>query len=257
MTPAAVPTNAATRIGFAWAALCVSVWTIVFAPLVVLHSTLRPGARTFKIWASLWARATLLTSGVRLHVEDRACLAPGTPAVFVANHVNALDILTAAAGVPYPFGFAAKASLRRLPLIGWVLARTACLFVDRSTPRKAAESVIVAADRLRRGDAVLLFPEGGRSWTGELQSFQRGAFVLAIQAGAPLVPVALIGNERLFDERRRSFRPGRTRLVVGPPIETAGRGKAAVQELMIEVREWMRGELGAADGPAVSAGSAG
>jgi 1-acyl-sn-glycerol-3-phosphate acyltransferase len=238
-----IPVSAATRAGFGWLAICVSLWTIVFAPVVVLHSTFRPGARTFKLWAGTWARFTLWSAGVRMVVEDRARLAPGTPAVFVSNHQNSLDVLTTAAGIPYPFGFVAKASLRKLPLIGWVLARTACLFVDRSTPRKAAESVIVAAERLRHGDAVLLFPEGGRSWGNDLQPFQRGAFLLAAQAGVPLVPVAIIGNERRLDERRGVFRPGRVRLVVGEPIPSAGRGREAVPALMEEVRAWMEGEL--------------
>jgi 1-acyl-sn-glycerol-3-phosphate acyltransferase len=239
----AVPVSFSTRLGFAWMGLVVAVWTTLCAPVVVLHSAFRPGARTFKRWAGLWARLILITSGVRLRVEDRARLAPGTPAIFVVNHQNALDILTTAAGIPYPFGFAAKASLRKAPLIGWVLARTACLFVDRSTPRKAAESVIVAAERLRNGDPVLLFPEGSRSYSAELGDFQRGAFVLAAQAGAPMVPVVVIDNHRRLDERTYVFRPGRVRLIVGEPIESAGRGKEAVPALMAEVRAWMEREL--------------
>ncbi len=239
-----VPVSLATRAGFVWAAICVALWTIIFAPIVVLHSAFRPGARTFKLWAGTWARFTLISAGVRMSVEDRARLPSTTPAVFVANHQNSLDILTTAAGIPYPFGFAAKEGLRKLPLIGWVLSRTACLFVDRSTPRRAAESVIEAAARLRDGDAVLLFPEGGRSWSSVLQPFQRGAFVLAAQAGAPIVPVVVVGNDRRLDERHWVFRPGRVRLVVGEPIASAGRGKEAVPALMAEVRAWMEEELG-------------
>jgi 1-acyl-sn-glycerol-3-phosphate acyltransferase len=239
----AIPATLATRLGFAWLGVSVAVWTTLCAPIVVLHSAFRPGARTFKRWAGLWARLILITSGVRLRVEDRARLAPGTPAIFVVNHQNALDILTTAAGIPYPFGFAAKASLRKAPLIGWVLARTACLFVDRSTPRKAAESVIIAADRLRNGDPVLLFPEGSRSYSASLGDFQRGAFVLAAQAGAPVVPVVVIDNHRRLDERTYAFRPGAVRLVVGEAIESAGRGKEAIPELMAEVKAWMEHEL--------------
>jgi 1-acyl-sn-glycerol-3-phosphate acyltransferase len=241
-----VPVRAtpAARLAFVLAFLWALAWTLVFAPLVVVESTFRPGAETFQRWAGRWAKTLLLGCGVRLRVDDRARLAPGTPAVFVANHQNSLDILTTAAGVPYPFGFAAKAGLRRLPLIGWVLARTACLFVDRSTPRKAAESVIEAAARLRAGDAVLLFPEGGRSWSSVLQPFQKGAFVLAAQAGVPLVPVVVVGNDRRLDERRWALRPGPVRLVVGEPRPTAGRGKEAVPALMEEVRAWMEAELG-------------
>lgn len=237
--------SVAARVVFVWAFVWGMLWTLVFSPIVVAHSAARPGARTFKRWASLWARLILAGTGVRLAVEDRARLAPGQPVVFVANHQNSLDVLVLSAGVPYPFGFAAKAGLRRLPFIGWVLARTACLFIDRSTPRKAAESLIEAAARLRAGDAVVLFPEGGRSWSHELQPFQRGAFVLATTAGVPLVPAVVVGNERRLDERRWLFRPGRVRLVLGPPIPTATRGRGDVPALMEEVRAWMEAELAA------------
>ena len=101
------------RLGFVWAAVWVSVWTIVFSPCVVVHSALRPGARTFMFWARLWARVVLFGVGVRVRAEDRAKLPPGQPVVFAANHQNSMDILVAAAGVPYDFGFAAKAGLRK------------------------------------------------------------------------------------------------------------------------------------------------
>ncbi len=231
------------RLLFVWAAVWIAVWTVLLSPCVVVHSAIRPGARTFKRWAGLWGRIFLFGTGVRLRVEDHARLPDGQPVVFAANHQNSLDILVASAGIPYPFGFAAKYGLRKLPFIGWVLNRTACLFIDRSTPRRAAESLIEAADRLKRGDGVLLYPEGGRSYSDELQPFQRGAFMLAATAEVPLVPVALVGDDRRLDERNWAFRPGPVRVVIGPPITTAGRGRAAVPDLMEEVRVWMEREL--------------
>ena len=243
LPPVSVRPSLGARLGFVWAAVWVAIWTIVFSPCVVVHSALRPGARTFKLWAGLWARVVLAGAGVRVRTEDRARLPPGEPVVFAANHQNSMDILVAAAGVPYAFGFAAKAGLRKLPFIGWVLGRTACLFIDRSTPRRAAESLIEAARRIRGGDAVMLFPEGGRSFAAALQPFQRGAFVLALQAGVPLVPVALVGNHERLDESRGLFRPGPVRVVIGAPIATAGRPRDDVPALMEEVQAWMEREL--------------
>ena len=243
------------RLGFAWGAVWVLVWTMIFSPCVVIHSALVPGAKTFKLWAGLWGRIILFGMGVRWRAEDRARLTPGQPVVFAVNHQNSIDILVASAAIPYPFGFAAKAGLRKLPFIGWVLGRTACIFVDRSTPRRAAESLVEAAERIRHGDAVLLYPEGGRSFSSTLDPFQRGAFVLAVKAGVPLVPVALVGDHALLDERRGLFRPGRVRVVIGEPIMMEGRRAADVPALMEGVRVWMqheidRGPVPAADAPA-------
>ena len=239
------PTLAA-RLWFGWAAVWTVVLTVVFTPIVLVHSALRPGDRTFKRWAGAWSRGILACAGMRLRVETRAALDPGRPYVFVSNHQNALDVLTTAAGVPHPFGFAAKAELRRAPFIGWVLARTACVFVDKSSPRRAAETIVRSAAHLRAGSSVLLFAEGGRSWGPALGPFQRGAFVLAVEAGVPLVPVTVIGNSGVLDERVRAARPGRVRLVVGAPIPTAGLARAAAAELEVRVRAWMEEELKAA-----------
>jgi 1-acyl-sn-glycerol-3-phosphate acyltransferase len=193
---------------------------------------------------TLWGRLILAGAGVRVRTELRAPLDPRQPVVLVANHQNALDVVTASAGVPYPFGFTAKAALRRTPFIGWVLAHTACVFVDRSTPRRAAQTVAEAAVQIRAGNAVLVFAEGSRTWRTALAPFQRGAFLLAVEAGVPLVPVVLDGDVGVFDERRGASRPGVVRVVVGPPIETAGRTRDDVPALMDAVRAWMERELG-------------
>ena len=232
-----------TRLHFAWAAFWGVVWTALLSPGVIAHSALRPGTRTFKAWMTPWGRLVLACGGYRLHVEDRARLAPGAPVVFVANHQNALDIVTASAGVPYPFGFAAKAGLRRFPLIGSVLKHTACLFVDRSTPRRAAETIVVGARHLREGQSVLLFPEGGRSWSRTMKPFMKGAFLLAIEAEVPLVPVTFLDNAVRLDERRWTARPGRLRVVVGEPLSTAGLTRAEAPALAEAARRAMAREL--------------
>src|SRR5690606_19132718 len=99
-----------TRLHFAWFAFWVALWTLLFTPCVLLHALVRPGARTLKLWMTLWGRLVLFCSGIRVHREVRATLDPARPVVFVANHQNSLDIFTAAGYVPHPFGFTAKAA---------------------------------------------------------------------------------------------------------------------------------------------------
>src|SRR5690606_4850295 len=237
-----------TRLHFVWALVWGVLCTLVLFPAVFVHALFRPGMRTLHRWMVPWARLILWGTGVRPRVEYRAALDPERPVVFVANHQNALDILTAAAGLPVPFGFTPKAELRRLPLVGAILRHTGNVFVDRSTPQRAARSLVEAGAEVRAGTAVLLFPEGERTWATALAPFLRGGFLLAVEAGVPLVPVALDGDVGLLDERRWASRPGVARLVVGPPLATAGRARRDVPTLMAEVRAWIARELGVEGG---------
>lgn len=228
---------------FGWVAIWLAVWTSLLSPCVVVHSMFRPTTQTFKWWITIWARLVLFSCGVRLHTEVRTPLDPARPVVLVANHQNALDIVTTAAGIPHPFGFTAKEALRKVPFVGSVLRHTACVFVDRSTPRRALQSMIEAGEQIRQGHSVLVFCEGVRTWRTTLAPFLRGAFLLAVEAGVPIVPVVVDGNVGLFDERHSLARPGVARLVVGTPIPTEGLGRADVPALMSRVRAWMADEL--------------
>lgn len=244
-----VPTpSLGARLHFAWSVFWTSCWTMLFAPIVIVHSAFRPGTRTLRRWIQPWARLLLWGMGVRLHTEGGVALDPDEPVIFVSNHQNALDIPTTAAAIPAPFGFTAKASLRRMPFIGAVLAHTACVFVDRSTPRRAVQSMAEAGAQIRAGHSVLIFAEGQRTWTTELGPFLRGAFMLGIEAQVPLVPVAIDGDVGVLDERRYASRPGQVRVSIGPAIPTQGRTRRDLPELMNEVRVWIARELAAGEG---------
>ncbi|MEM1041153.1 MAG: lysophospholipid acyltransferase family protein [Bacteroidota bacterium] len=217
------------------------------------HFTASP-AEPFKRWSTRWARAVLGLVGIRLDVTMRTELDPEEPVIFVVNHQNELDILTVLAGIPVPFGFMAKAALRKVPVLGSVLEESVCLFVDRSDPRRAVQSMKEAAARIREGNSVLVFCEGERSFSRRLLPFLRGAFVIAVEAGVPLVPVTVLDNYRLLDERRLLACGGTAHLVIGEPIPTEGKSRADVSTLMEEVRSVMQAELDRAHG--VSSGLA-
>lgn len=243
------PASLAARLWFGWVMGVVAVLSAVLSPPLVLHSAFRPTARTFVTWMRPWSRGILRAIGVRLRVIGTV---PPGPVVFVANHQNALDIPATAAGLPRPFLYVARHELRTWPIVGWVLEKSACLFIRRDNPREALRSLKVAGERIRGGESVLLFPEGGRSYRHGTEPFMKGAFVLAVEAGVPLVPVALVGHVGVVDEKTKRARPGAIRLILCDPIATDGLRRSDVGELAEQVRGVI-GEALAAYGDPVAA----
>jgi len=185
---------------------------------------------------------TLGMMRIRVTPEFRAPVPEG-PVVYVANHVNSLDILLTMRGLPRPFLYVARHEIRSWPFVGWVLAKTPCHFIQRDDPRQAVADLQRIAACVRAGDSVLLFPEGGRSDGHEMAPFMKGPFVIAIEAGAPIVPVTLVGNAGLFSKGTRTARPGDTRVVIGAPISTEGRTRRDANALLAETRAVLEAEL--------------
>ncbi|MDX1548343.1 MAG: lysophospholipid acyltransferase family protein [Rhodothermales bacterium] len=242
--PPSVRPTLGTRLWFAWAVLVALVVTVPLSLLQVVTHAFDPTARNFKRWAGLWGRMILRGSGIRVTVEG-ALPDPARPCVFVANHQNALDVPVLAGYLPAPFGFVAKAELARVPFLGFAIRQSASLFIDRSEPRRSLASIQRAGERIRGGNSVLIFPEGRRTWSGRLDAFMKGAFILAVEAGVPLVPVTLVDAYRLLDERHGAARPGRVHVVLGTPIDLAGKRRRDVLALMAAVREEMERTLAA------------
>ena len=232
----------ASRLWFVWVLFWTAVFCLLLSPGLVVHSAFRPTARTFVAWMRPWARSVLFMTRIRPRLEARTPL-PDGPVVFVANHQNSVDILTTVACLPRPFVFVARHELRSWPVVGWVIANTACVFIDRSHPRRSVETLRAAGARIRSGDSVLLFPEGGRSYAHRTQPFMRGAFMLALEAGVPVVPVALVGDVGVVDETGHVARPGETRVILGAPIETAGLRRGDLTDLSERVRGVIEAEL--------------
>ncbi len=232
----------ATRARFAWVAVVTAATCSAFSPGLVLHSAFRPTARTFVQWMRPWSRTTLALIGVRSRLVMRAPLPEG-PVVFVANHQNALDILVTSARLPRPFVYVARHELRTWPIVGWVLENTACVFIDRSNARRAVETLRAAGERIRGGESVLLFPEGGRSFQHRPEPFMRGSFLLALEAGVPIVPVTLVGNAGVLNEQAHLARTGETRVVLSAPVETAGLTRADSAALSARIQATIEAEL--------------
>jgi 1-acyl-sn-glycerol-3-phosphate acyltransferase len=189
------------------------------------------------LWlARRWARLIGRLAGLEMVLEARATLDPSRPYVFMANHLSTVDIWATLAVLPVPVRMIAKKQLAAIPLLGWAMWAGRFIFIDRQNPAAARRSIERAKDRIRNGHSVLLFPEGTRSRQGSLLPFKKGGFHLAIDAGVPIVPLALRGSREAMPPGSLLLRPGRVRVVMGEPVATAGLAERDRDALMVRVR---------------------
>jgi len=187
--------------------------------------------------ARLWARLTLWTGGVRLHVTSEAPLDPNRSYVFISNHLSSVDIWAHLVTVPLIFRFIAKKQLGNIPLFGWAMHAGRFIMIDRKNAVAARRSIDEAANRVRQGCSVLIYPEGTRSRDGKLAPFKKGAFHLACNAGAPIVPMSIVGSDKVMPSGSLLLRPGDVYVTLGAPIEMAGLDEVARDEVRRQVRD--------------------
>jgi 1-acyl-sn-glycerol-3-phosphate acyltransferase len=210
----------------------------------------RTGDRVVEL-ARLWSRTLLGFAGVKVIVEWRAPIDKNGAYVFMANHLSTVDIWALLAALPFRVRMIAKKQLGSIPLFGWAMRAGRFIFIDRANAVSARRSIEEAKRRIRHGDKVLLFPEGTRSRDGQLAAFKKGGFHLALDAGVPIVPVAISGSRELMPPGSYLLRKGAVRVVVGEPIPTAGLSDADRDALLEKVRGVIARAL--AETPATSA----
>ncbi len=195
--------------------------------------------------ARAWSWLILKTTGVRVERHGLERLTPGTTYIFVSNHQSIYDIPIVFASLPWQLRIIAKASLGTFPFLGWHLSRTGHLLVDRRHPDPVG-ILRRWKDLVSRGLSLIVFPEGTRSADGQVGRFKAGSFLLAIQAGLPLVPISLAGSRYVMLKGRLMTCPGDVRLTIHEPVSTAGLEQTveAARALAVRVRETIVADAG-------------
>ena len=182
--------------------------------------------------ARAWASLVLRVAGVRVILEDEAVIDSSLPQVLVTNHVSWIDVLVLAAFVPGRYVFVAKKEVEKIPVFGAAVRACGHIYIDRGDKARAIASLDIARKRLEEAaPTVIIFPEGTRSNTGELGSFKKGAFVLAIQTGVSVVPAAIFGSREVMKRGSFLINSGIVRVHFGEPIQVGGYSMASRSKL--------------------------
>lgn len=210
--------------------------TVVVAPVVVAVATFDQRA-SYRV-SQVWVWVNLLACGVRVHAHRLGTLDPDRAYVFMSNHVSQYDILAVVAALEeFQLRWVAKKELTRIPVFGWALRHTGHIIIDRSNHEEAIASLRAARTQMEDGISVMIFPEGTRGVAGQpLLPFKKGGFMLALETGFPIVPLAIRGSGRILPRGSLSPLRGDIEVVVGPPIPVGGLER---DELMRRVRDFL------------------
>ena len=196
--------------------------TAVFGCISLLCGLWDKSGRQQHSVAHIWARSLLRLALSPVTVIGLERLHPERVAVYASNHLSYFDTPVLFAKLPFQFRILAKSGLWKIPFIGWYLNRSGQVPVNSKDNRSMIASLGRGVTTLKSGLPLVLFPEGGRTPTGEIQDFMSGCAFMAIKAGVPLVPVALIGTYELLPIHTYHLTPRPLLAVIGDPIPTTG-----------------------------------
>lgn len=186
--------------------------------------------------ARFWGRLMLGALGARLRIVGSENI-PDGPCIFASNHASNVDIWALLLALPLNTKFVAKAELFRVPFLSWFMRRAGFISIDRKDRTAAIQSLRVAAERIRAGRPVIVFPEGTRSVDGRLQPFKKGSFHLATRAEVPIVPIALRGTWAVLPPGRWYGVPGEVEVRFLPSVDVKPFRSEPLSALMDAVHE--------------------
>lgn len=212
-------------------------WTAGWICLALLVLVLTGGRRwPLRMAARCWAPGLLHGAGARLQVEGLERIDWSQPHVFVANHQSIIDICALFRALPVPLRFVLKQELASVPFVGWYARAMGMIFVERGSARSAPGRLRDAVRQVHAGASLCAFPEGTRSRDGAVGTFKGGAFRVAIEAGAAVVPVAIQGSGAVLPSASFRVRPGTIVLRIGEPLRCDGLQPGDRQELARRAR---------------------
>ncbi len=217
----------------------ISLYTVALGSVSLLSTIVDRRGNFGHKCARAWSWLILKTTGVSVEIEGLERLDRSRSYVFAANHQSIYDIPILFVSLPFQLRIIAKESLGRIPFLGWHLHRTGHVLVDRAKP---GAGVLRMMQRLvAAGHSLIVFPEGTRSTDGTVGRFKGGSFVVALQAGLPVVPITVVGSRHVMFRGQLMVRPGHVRVIVHDPIETTAVPREAVREFAASVRDVVAG----------------
>jgi 1-acyl-sn-glycerol-3-phosphate acyltransferase len=226
----------------AFVAIAMGLCTLVLGPPLILLTLVTKSA-TLMYWTGvkMVVYVTRL-AGEKVTVHGRENIPPGV-CLFAANHTSNADAPAIVGAIPRRIAILGRKSLFDIPVVGTAFRLAKFVPVDREDRDAALASVQEAVKYIREGFSFLVYPEGTRSPDGRLRRFKKGSFVIAIEAGIPIVPVACAGAHRIMKKNSLIVRPGKGTVRFGKPIEASGYNIDQRDELAQRVHDAVAAEL--------------
>lgn len=217
------------------------VLTTIFWGLIAIFTSFftRTGNPVHKV-ARMWARSIMFASRIKVTVNGLANIDPTQSYVYMSNHQSNFDIPVLLAYLPVQFRWLAKAELFKIPIFGRAMRGAGYIKIDRYNQESAFESINEAARKMKNGVSAMIFPEGTRSRDGNIRSFKKGGFVMALNAGVPIVPIVLKGTWTIMDKSSLIINTGEVSLNILAPIATTGYTRETKDDLIKSVRAVIR-----------------
>ena len=220
--------------------LIITIW-VCFATLfagilvIVLSFFVRSGNSLHKI-ARFWGKSILMVSRIKVSVQGYSNIDPALPYIYMPNHQSNFDIPVLLGHLKVQFRWLAKIELFKIPIFGRAMRKAGYISIDRYNRESAIKSLKVAANKIKSGVSVLIFPEGTRSRDGDILPFKKGGFVLAIDSGVPIVPVVITGTRSIMTKGKFRVNEGQVNMVIHKPIDTSAYTRDTKAALMKNVR---------------------
>jgi 1-acyl-sn-glycerol-3-phosphate acyltransferase len=236
LTSTRFPTLLAAAVRSSVTYVAVSLYVLITGPVGMLLAILFRWKGVLYALGHGGVRLGLALTGIRFRVEGAEHLPLDRAAVYCANHQSNVDPPVLFDALHPRMHILYKHEIDQIPVLARAFRLGGFIPIDRRNRESAMRSIEAGAASIRSGNSFLIFPEGTRSRTDELLPFKKGGFVMAIRAGAPIVPVAIRGGRDAMRKGSWIIRPAALTIRVGTPIETAGRPLGDRDELIAEAR---------------------
>ena len=223
-------------------AIFLSLYTLVLGPPLIIY-TLVTRSADLMYWVGVKGLVFITrVAGMRVNVEGRENIPEGV-CLFVANHTSNADAPAIVGAIPRRLAIFGRKSLFDIPIVGLAFRLAKFVPVDRGNRDAALASVKQAVEYIKTGSSFLVYPEGTRSPDGRMQRFKKGSFVMAIEAGVPIVPVACSGAHRIMKKNSLIIHPGKVTVRFGKPVDVSGYTVEHRNELAETVHDAVAAEL--------------
>ena len=224
--------------------LFVTIWvvcaTLVAGILVIALSFFARSGNPLHQIARFWGKSILFASRVKMSVKGLSSIDPSAPYIYMPNHQSNFDIPVLLGHLTVQFRWLAKVELFKIPIFGRAMRKAGYISIDRNNRESAIRSLNVAANKIKNGVSVLIFPEGTRSRDGKIRPFKKGGFVMAIESGVPIVPVVITGTRSIMSKGKFRVNAGQVKMVIHKPIDTSVYTPETKEALMDNVRRVIR-----------------